>query len=107
MIKFYKNLYISDSIHHVNRIKWKLRTGTGQLNIYLVTISNSSDQLECFHNSLLKQPIYHKLNIRVVGIASGYDEAIAMIQLILNDVLTKTGNADMKTYLLNHFSESE
>lgn len=107
MIKFYKNLYVSDSIHHINRIKWKLRTGSGQLNIYLITLSNTSDQLDCFHNALLKQPVYHKLDLKVVGIASGYEEAMDIIQKILSDVLNQTGGTDMKTYLLDHFSKSE
>ena len=107
MIKFYNNLYVSDSIHHQNRIKWKLKTGIGQLNIYLITISNSDNQLDCFHNALLKQPLYHKIDLKVVGIASGYNEAMQLIQMILQNVLDKSGSADMKSYLLDHFYKSE
>ena len=104
MIKFYKNLYISESIHNPKRIKWKLKTGTGQLNVYLISLSNCSDQLDCFHNGLLKQKYFHKLDLKVVGIAASYTEAIDLIQTILKDVIKETGNVDMKTYLLSHFS---
>ncbi len=103
MLKFYSKLYVSDSIKNINKIKWKIRTGRGQLNIFLITISNSSDQLECFHNGLLKQQIYRKLDLKIVGVATGYEEALIIIQQMLEDVWKETGNADMKSYLLQHF----
>ena len=104
MIKFYNNLYVSDSVKNINKIKWKIRIGRGQLNIFLIIISNSSDQLECIHNALLKQPIYRKLDLKIVGFATSYDESLLLIQKILEDVWKETGNADMKDYLLRHFS---
>lgn len=102
-MKFSKNLYLSNSIRHLSRIKWRLRTGRGQLNIYLLTISNSSDQLDCFHNALLKQRFFRQQPLMVVGIAADYSEAIMLIEQITQEVYDKTGCADIKKYLLQYF----
>ncbi len=103
MIRFYHNLYVSDSIKKLKRVKWKILTGRGQLDIYLITICNAKDQLEIIHNSLLKQKAFRKSDLRVVGITSGYGDAFKIVQNILDEVLDNTGTADMKKYLLEHF----
>ena len=53
-MKFYRRLYVGPSIRNVNKIKWKLLTGRGQLGIYLISLSRTSDQLDIFHCALLK-----------------------------------------------------
>ncbi len=59
------------SIRNVNKIKWKLLTGRGQLGIYLISLSRTSDQLDIFHCALLKQKYFDKKALQVVGIAEG------------------------------------
>ena len=57
-MKFYRRLYVGPSIRNVNKIKWKLLTGRGQLGIYLISLSRTSDQLDIFHCALLKTKIF-------------------------------------------------
>lgn len=102
-MKFSKKLYLGDSVRHPEKIKWKIRTGRGQLGIYLITISQTTDQLDCFHNALLKQRFFRKQPLYIVGLASDYGEALALIEKIAQDVYDKTKSADIKSYLLQHF----
>lgn len=82
-MKFYRRLYVGPSIRNVNKIKWKLLTGRGQLGIYLISLSRTSDQLDIFHCALLKQKYFDKKALQVVGIAEGREEAIFLVQQML------------------------
>lgn len=107
MITYSDNLYLSDSIKHVNRIKRKIKYGRGQIKVFLLTLSNSSDQIDIFHNSMLKQKFYRKMNLRIIGIANSYDEALIIVQDILEDTIKDTGTYDMKEYLMSIFANKE
>lgn len=100
MIKFADKLYVSESIKNVEKVKRRLGFGRGQLEIYLITISNSDDQLEYFHNALLKQKAIYKQGINVVGLAESSSECVELIERILQDTYNATGRYDMKTFLL-------
>ena len=101
-MRFHDNLYIGDSIKHPERTKWKLRVAAGQFNVYLIIISNNShNQLECFHNALLKQRFFRRQKLYVVGIAGNYEEAVDLIQCITQDCVSKTGSGNIKAFLLN------
>jgi len=102
---FHKNLYICESIKHPMAAKWKLRVAAGQFHVHVIVISDSGDnQLECFHNSLLKQQKYHNREFLVVGIAGDYKEAIDIIKKITEDCVLKTGTGNVKQFLLNEIS---
>lgn len=103
MITYSDNLYIGDTVKHINRIKRKIKLGKGQIRLYLITLANNCDQLDIFHNSMLKQRFYRKLDLKVVGIANSYDEALLLIQDILEDTMAETGTTDMKSYLQSGF----
>lgn len=101
-MRFYDKLYIGDSIKRPELIKWKLRVAAGQFNVYLIVISNNQDnQLECFHNALLKQRFFRKQKLYVVGIAGSYEEALDLIQSITQDCVRETGRGNIKAFLLN------
>lgn len=104
-MRFYKDLYVGESIKHPERVKWKLRVAAGQIHVHLITISeNGSNQLECFHNALLKQKVFHRKDHYVVGIAGNYEEALSLILKITQECVDETGKADLKTFLLNRSS---
>lgn len=107
MITYSDNLYTGDSIKHVRRIKRKIKYGRGQLKVFILTLSNSSDQIDIFHNSMLKQRLFRKQDLRVVGLANSYDEALTIVLNILDDTLKENGNADMKKYLLNIYNNRD
>lgn len=104
-MRFYNKLYVGESIEHPKRVKWKLRVAAGQFNVHLITISQNGDnQLECFHNGLLKQKVFRRQDHFVVGIAGNYEEAISLICQITEECVSATGTADIKAFLLNESS---
>lgn len=105
-MKFYKNLYIGDTIRKPNKVKRKLKNHAKQLKIYVIMLSSGADQLEICHSIMLGQPFYkEKENIPfIIGIAGNYDEAVELVCRIATEAVAKNGNADLKKYL---FSQSQ
>lgn len=104
-MRFHKKLYVGESIKDLKRVKWKLRVGAGQFDVHLITISQNGDnQLECFHNGLLKQKVFRKQKHIVVGVAGSGEEAFDLIKRITDDCVKTTGTADIKAFLLNESS---
>ena len=104
-MRFYDKLYVGESIKHPERVKWKLRVAAGQFQVYLITISQNGDnQLECFHNGLLKQRIFRRQNYFVVGLAGNYSEAVGLIEQITQDCVNATGTGNIKAFLLDGIS---
>lgn len=100
-MKFYKNLYIGDTIKNPNRIKSKLKHHAKQLKIFVILLSSGSDQLEICHSMLLEQPFYKKKENApyIVGIAGSYEEAVAIVCQITKEAVARNGDADLKRYL--------
>ena len=48
-----------------------------------------------------------KEDLFVVGIASGYDEALKLVKQITEEVYEETGRTDIRNYLLNKQQEYE
>ena len=72
--------------------------------VYDEISENGDNQLECFHNALLKQKAYHSRDFLVIGIAGDYSEAVDIITKITQDCVTRTGGANVKQFLLNEIS---
>lgn len=106
-MEFYRKLYVGASVTHPRVIRQKLLLGKGRADVYLVTLSASSDQLDIFHSGLLKQRFYAKDGLKIAGLAGSREEALELVQKILKDTLRETGEADMKHYLLEHWGENE
>ncbi len=106
MVSYSENLYLSESIKEkkLNRIKRNIRQGRGRFDLYIISLSNNAnDQLDIFHNSMFKQKLYRKFDIRIVGLAKSYDESLMLVERILQDTLEANHNADMKHYLMENF----
>lgn len=97
-MKFYKYLYIGDTVKEPNKIKRKLKSHAG-LMIYVICIAEGADQLEIFHSAYLKQKFYRYHPPIIVGIASNYEEAVEIIVQITKECLQKTGGCNLKEYL--------
>lgn len=100
-MKFYKNLYIGDTIKEPDKIKRKLRRHAKQLKIFVLLLASGDDQIEICHNTLLAQPYYKKKENEpfVIGIAGSYEEAVALVCQITKEAVAQNGNADLKQYL--------
>lgn len=110
MITFSNRLYISNSIkeNKVSAYKLGIRQGRGFLKLYLLALpANGFDQLEIFHNSLFKQRLYRKLDVKIVGITKTREEALSLLNDILLETIETNGNANIRDYLLKDFDKND
>lgn len=100
-MKFYKNLYIGDTIKNPSKIKRKLKRHAKQPKIFVILPASGDDQLDICHSIVLEQPYYRKKENEpyIVGIAGNYEEAVALICRITEEAVSQNGNADLKRYL--------
>lgn len=99
-MKFYRRLYVGESVKKVNRVKWRLCIGAGQFRVYVIALSQNSDQLDIFHCALLKQKHFDKKNLYVAGIAGNKAEAYQLVGKMLADTLAAGMDGNIKEYLL-------
>lgn len=97
-MKFYKYLYIGDTVKDPDKVKRKLKRHAGQL-VYVICISHGADQLEIFHSAYLKQKYYRYYPPIIVGIANDYNEAVDIVVQIAGECLEATGGCNLKEYL--------
>lgn len=101
---FYRNLYASPMLEKKkNKVKWKLRTGRPQPLVYVISLTKNDDLMEIYHSSILKQKFFRKKENApyIIGIALGYEGAVELASQIIMDVYSKTGNYDIKSYVIN------
>lgn len=99
-MKYYKYLYVSDSIRHTDKLKVKLSKHMGCPDIYVIFWARNNDQLEIMNASFLKLHFYRKKPPVIVGLAKSYDEAVDLIINMTNEALEHTGKPDIKDYLI-------
>lgn len=98
-MKFYKHLYIGESIKNPGLIKWKLKHHAGQLSIYVIALAFGTDQLEIYHNAILQQTYYKKNPPFIIGIGGSYEEALELVKGIVECCYARNHNLDLKTFL--------
>lgn len=98
-MKFYDRLYVGDSIEDPEKVKWKLMHNAGQFSVYVIALAQSDDQLDIFHCGLLKQRYYDRDNLFVVGLAGSREEAVELVVAMMEEVVEKTGEADIRGYI--------
>lgn len=100
-MKFYKNLYIGDTITKPDKIKRKLKHHAKLLKVFVVLLAAGNDQLEICHSIVLEQPYYRKKENApyIIGIAGNYEEAVTLVCRIAQEAFEQNGNADLKRYL--------
>lgn len=103
-MKFYKYLYIGDTVTNPQKVKRKLKRHAG-VQAYVIAIASSQDQLEIYHSAYLKQRYYRYHPPVIVGIASNYEEAVEIIMKITRESLEATGNCNLKEYLKQRAKE--
>ena len=107
-MEFYRDLYVGESlIKKQNKVVRKLSRNIGQLSIYVITLAEGKDLLEIYHCGILKQKYLKKVSPFIVGIAKGYDEAIELMQVIVNDTFDATGNYQVKDYIMKQQNKAK
>ncbi len=100
-MKFYKNLYVGESVKNPRKIKRKLNTNAGLVGVYVITLCNGPDQLEIYSSTVLMQPFYRHTPLYVIGIAGSYEEAVEIVEKIAEQSYLQNGDCDLKKYLLD------
>lgn len=105
-MRFYKYLYTTDKYSKKQKkICRKLKWNIGQIKVHVIALASGNDLLEIYHCAFLQQKAFRKSDIFIVGIAEGYDEAVALSQKIVSDVYEETGDVKVKEYILNQQSQ--
>lgn len=101
MIKFSDNLYTTKATApRLNRIKLKLVSGVGTVNVHLITLaSNGEDLFDIYSGIMFKSRRIRKRNYTVVGIAESRKAAMNLILEMIKDCEKNTGKAEnMREY---------
>ena len=94
MLKWMKDYYIGDDIKNPTRARARITAGKFVPDIYVVTLSDNP-------SSMLVQRGARAICPLIIGMAKGKDGAIRMVQDIIEQVYTETGDFKIKEYLKN------
>ena len=79
----------------------KLEAGKLQPGVHVITLAVSErNQLEIYPTIQFKQPAFPEQELFVVGITKGYDEAVELVEQIVQEVYDQTGTCDIRSYIL-------
>ena len=107
IMKYYKHLYISENLEKKkDKIIRKLNRNKLQLSVHLITLpEGDKNQLEIIDSQILLQPSYPKKDLFVVGIVSGYDEALEYVEKMAQEAYENTNRVDIRNYILKKEQE--
>ncbi len=106
-MKFYKNLYIGDTVKKPKRAIRKLKGHKIQPGLYVIAFDAETARLAVYPSLMLEQ-WYYKENppACIVGLANGKVEAFEVIEKIAGEAFAATGEADLAAYLSKKDPES-
>lgn len=100
-MKWYKGLYIGyNLLEDSKEVIKNIEKGKILFNKYVIVLPrNNYDTLEIYPSNVLNQKFYRNMDLTVVGIASGKEEALDMVNLIVMDCYNSTGNVKVKDFI--------
>ncbi len=98
-MKFYKNLYIGDTIRNPGKTRRKLKRYAKLQNVYVIAYMAESRQLSIYHNRMFQQRYYRDHPPYVIGIAGNQEEAFEIVCRIAEECVRETGQVDLVAYL--------
>ena len=101
-MRFLKEMYVGEGIKNKQKVMFKLKHGAGMLDVYVISLSNGNDQLECMKCSYFKQKAIRDSVGLIVGVAKGYSEAQNLMISMIEEAFRKTGSANVKEYLMKY-----
>lgn len=101
MDRWYQNLYIgAEAEKERQSIIQGIKKHKLMPDIFVVTLpAADGNVLEFYPSVVLNQKHYRHADLFVVGIAKGRSEALDVIQCIIMDCYTKTGNFDVRQFV--------
>ena len=101
-ITYYEKIYLGENITSEEAVKLKalLENQPLKANVYLITPSaNEFDQLDIYHSKYLMQKFYKEHPPYIVGIAKKHEDAVALVEKMIQECVTARGDANLKEYL--------
>ena len=100
-MRWYRKLYVSEAIgDKAGRIKWNINHNAGTVSVYVIVFASNPDKLlDIIPAWQLMQKGYPKKDLKIIGLAKGYDDAIALVQQIVEETYANTGDVDVWSYL--------
>ena len=99
-MKFYKNLYIGDTVKKPERAIKKLKRHKKQPRPYVIVYERDTDRLAVYPSLMLSQWYYRENPPGcIVGLTNGQEEAFTVIERIAEEALAATGEVSLVAYL--------
>lgn len=100
-MKFLQELYLGEKVApKVDQIVKKIIDGKVVPDLYLIAMASHPDNmLDLIPEWEVLQKGYPKEELRIIGLAGNKKDAIGLIQFVIEECLTLTGSADVRTYL--------
>ena len=97
-MRYYKHLYLTEGLEKKKeKIIRKLEAGKLQPGVHVITLAVSErNQLEIYPTIQFKQPAFPKKEKK----KSQVDEAVELVEQIVQEVYDQTGTCDIRSYIL-------
>ena len=101
-MKYYSNLYVSERLKKKkDKVIARLERRKIQPDLHVILLPECDhNQLEIVNAMYLLQPGYPREGRMVVGIAKGFEEAVELVEQIVQEVYEQTGGCDIRSYIL-------
>ena len=108
-MKWYKNLYFGETIApEARQIVNKIKKKKPLPGIFVIALaSNPQNLLDIIPVWELMQKGYPSDHIRIIGVAQGKKEALALVTSIVDEIYQKTGDVKVQEYLKHMLSEEK
>lgn len=102
MLNWYNRLYVGDNAKKkIEKYRKSLNRGKLVPGVYLITLAaNEVDQLDIISSHYLIQNAVYRRCPMIVGVASGYKEALSLVIRMTEETFSRTGTANIKDYLI-------
>lgn len=100
-MRWYRNLYLGPNAgQNIQKIRKKAVSGKAMAGVYYITLASTQGcLLDIFHNAMLTQPLFAEEQCTdVVGVAEGKQEAIRLVSTMIQDIYSKTGGFEIRSY---------
>ena len=103
--KFFCDLYVSEGWEKKKlKLIKKLQKNKLQPSVYVITLSQGKQNHLEYYSSIL---LFENASLFIVGIANGYDGALSLIERIAEEAYEKTGEVNLRKFLLDRQEEFE
>ena len=102
-INFHYHLHLGEGLEYKDLMQMKkdLRENPVAANLFLITLAtNEQEQLDIYDAKYLIQKYYSKNPPYVIGIAKNKEQAIAVVEKLMQECVTNRGDANLRAYIM-------